>query len=183
MIWSGDVDAQLSPEFCAGRDVFLYRGLAGAQTGLAGVGDRLAAQIGTPGKGLYPFEINAWVVLPDHLHCIWTLPEGDGDFATRWRLIKLLFARGLPKDERRSAVRRKRGERGIWHRHYWEHTIRDDRDYCAHVDCSLFNPVKHGWVSRVKNWPLSTFHHYMKSGLLPEDWAGGDKATADVTER
>ena len=110
-------------------------------------------------KGLYPFEINAWVVLPDHLHCIWTLPEGDRDFATRWRLIKLLFAQRLPKDERRSAVRKKRGEPGIWHRRYWEHTIRDDRDYCAHVDCSLFNPVKHGWVSRVKDWPLSTFHH------------------------
>jgi len=110
-------------------------------------------------KGLYPFEINAWVVLPDHLHCIWTLPEGDRDFATRWRLIKLLFAKRLPKDERRSAVRKKRGEPGIWHRRYWEHTIRDDRDYCAHVDCSHFNPVKHGWVSRVNDWPLSTFHH------------------------
>ena len=109
-------------------------------------------------KGLYPFEINAWVVLPDHLHCIWTLPEGDADFATRWRLIKLLFAKRLPKDERRSAVRKKRGERGIWHRRYWEHTIRDDRDYRSRVDYVHFNPVKHGW-------------------------AGGNRATADVTER
>ena len=109
-------------------------------------------------KGLYPFEINAWVVLPDHLHCIWTLPEGDRDFATRWRLIKLLFAQRLPKDERRSAVRKKRGEPGIWHRRYWEHTIRDDRDYRSRVDYVHFNPVKHGW-------------------------AGGNRATADVTER
>ena len=133
-------------------------------------------------KRLYPFTIVAWVVLPDHLHCIWTLPAGDADFATRWRLIKLLFVKTLPRDERRSAVRRKRRERGIWHRRYWEHTIRDDRDLRSHVDYIHFNPVKHAWVPRVSDWPFSTFHRYVRNGLLAEDWAGGDQALAGVEE-
>jgi putative transposase len=85
-------------------------------------------------KRLYSFEIVAWVVLPDHLHCVWTLPPGDADYATRWRLIKLLFAKGLPKQERLSSVRQRRNERGIWHRRYWEHTIREERDLANHVD-------------------------------------------------
>jgi putative transposase len=110
-------------------------------------------------KRLYSFEILAWVVLPDHLHCIWTLPPDDADFATRWRLIKLLFAKSLPKDERLSSVRRKPGERGIWHRRYWEHTIRDDRDFRAHVDYIHINSVKHvAWsrASAIGNGPRST---------------------------
>jgi putative transposase len=110
-------------------------------------------------KRLYSFEILAWVVLPDHLHCIWTLPPDDADFATRWRLIKLLFAKSLPKDERLSSVRRNRGERGIWHRRYWEHTIRDDRDFRAHVDYIHINSVKHvAWsrASAIGNGPRST---------------------------
>jgi putative transposase len=74
-------------------------------------------------KHLYPFEIVAWAVLPDHLHCVLRLPPGDADYATRWRLIKLLFSKGLPKQERLSSVRKRRNERGIWHRRYWEHTI------------------------------------------------------------
>ena len=121
-------------------------------------------------KRLYPFEIVAWVVLPDHLHCIWSLPDSDKDYPTRWRLIKLLFSKGLPKDERRSAVRRKRGERGLWHRRYWEHTIRDERDLANHVDYIHGNPVKHGLVDSPKNWPYSTFHRYVRLGLLPENW-------------
>jgi putative transposase len=121
-------------------------------------------------KRLYPFDIVAWVVLPDHLHCIWTLPDGDSDYPTRWRLIKLLFAKGLPKVERRSAIRKKRGERGIWHRRYWEHTIRDERDLNNHIDYVHWNPVKHGLVSAVKDWPYSTFHRYVHAGILPSNW-------------
>ena len=113
---------------------------------------------------------------------IWTLPADDPDFATRWRLIKLLFAKGLPKEERRSAVRKKRGERGIWHRRYWEHTIRDERDFGSHVDYVHFNPVKHGWVPRAKDWPFSSFHRFVTRGILPVDWAGGDQALAHVEE-
>ena len=121
-------------------------------------------------KRLYPFEIVAWVVLPDHLHCIWTLPAGDRDYPTRWRLIKLLFSKGLPTGERFSAVRRRRGERGIWHRRYWEHTIRDERDVSAHVDDVHANPVKHGWVKSPRDWPYSTFHRYVQAGLVPAEW-------------
>src|SRR5262245_54674899 len=77
----------------------------------------------------YPFHIDAFVVLPDHIHTIWTLPEGDADFSMRWRLIKIQFSKSIPRTERLSKVRRARGERGIWQRRFWEHLIRDDEDY------------------------------------------------------
>ena len=125
----------------------------------------------------YPFRIEAWVVLPDHLHCIWTLPPRDGDFAVRWRLIKLLFCKGLPREERLSAVRRGRKERGIWQRRYWEHTLRDEKDFQAHADYVHINPVRHGLVKRAADWPYSTFHRYVKTGILPVNWAGGNEET------
>ena len=87
----------------------------------------------------YPFVIDAWVVLPDHMHCIWTLPPGDTDYTLRWRLIKAAFSKSLPRIERRSKVRIARGERGIWQRRFWEHTLRDERDYVAHMDYVHFN--------------------------------------------
>ncbi|GAB4062975.1 transposase [Uliginosibacterium sediminicola] len=120
-----------------------------------------------------PFHIDAWVVLPDHLHAMWTLPTGDSDYSGRWREIKKAFAKGLPKTERLSAVRAAKGERGIWQRRFWEHTIRDDADYAAHMDYVHFNPVKHGWVRRVADWPHSTFHQLVKSGVYPADWGDG----------
>ena len=101
----------------------------------------------------YPFHIHGWVVLPEHLHCVIELPPGDADFATRWRLIKMGFSKALPRDESRSAVRVRRGERGIWQRRYWEHLIRDEADYGAHMDYVHINPVKHGLVGRVVDWP------------------------------
>jgi putative transposase len=81
-----------------------------------------------------PFTIDAIVVLPDHLHTVWALPEGDANFATRWRLIKSAFSRRLATGERVSESRAAKGERGIWQRCYWEHTIRDDNDLARHVD-------------------------------------------------
>jgi putative transposase len=120
----------------------------------------------------YPFEINAFVVLPDHMHAVWTLPTGDADFSTRWRLIKTRFAKALPKQERLSAVRAKRHERGIWQRRFWEHLIRDEADYARHVEYCLINPVKHGLVSRVPDWPHSSFHGDVGRGIFPLDWAG-----------
>ncbi|WP_221064727.1 REP-associated tyrosine transposase [Methylomagnum ishizawai] len=120
----------------------------------------------------HPFQINAWVVLPEHLHCIWTLPPGDSDFSTRWRLIKSGFSRALPKTERRSEVRQAAGERGVWQRHYWEHAIRDDADYERHVDYVHMNPLKHGWVRRVSEWPYSIFHRYVEKDIYPMDWCG-----------
>jgi putative transposase len=120
----------------------------------------------------YPFDIAAIVVLPDHLHAVWTLPPADADFATRWRLIKTRFAKAPPKLERRSAVRRERNERGIWQRRYREHMIRDDADYARHVEYCYFNPVKHDLVRRVQDWPHSSFHRDVRRGLFPLDWAG-----------
>jgi putative transposase len=121
---------------------------------------------------LHPFTINAWVVLPEHMHCVWTLPPGDTDYSLRWRLIKTFFCRVLPADEYRSAVRLYRGERGIWQRRYWEHLIRDDEDYRRHVDYVHINPLKHGLVRRVQDWPYSSFHRDVRTGLYPADWAG-----------
>jgi putative transposase len=118
-----------------------------------------------------PFHIDAWVVLPDHLHCVWTLPPGDSDNPGRWRSIKQLFSKVMPKTERRSKVRLARGERGIWQRRFWERLILDDADFAAHIDYCHINPVKHGLVERVADWPYSTFHRYVKCGAIPLDWA------------
>jgi putative transposase len=131
----------------------------------------------------WPFHIDAWVILPDHLHCVWTLPPGDNDFTNRWRLIKQGFSRALPMTERRSSVRIARGERGIWQRRFWEHAIRDDEDYAAHVDYCHINPFRHGYVKRVSDWPYSTFHRYVEHGVYPRDWAGGPESELEAGER
>jgi putative transposase len=120
----------------------------------------------------HPFDIEAIVILPDHLHTVWTMPEGDADFALRWRLIKTTFSRGLPTGERVSASRADKGERGVWQRRYWEHTLRDEEDFARHVDYIHFNPVKHNHVSRVRDWPYSSFHRMVRLGAYPLDWAG-----------
>jgi putative transposase len=120
----------------------------------------------------HSFTIAAIVVLPDHLHTIWTLPEGDADFSTRWRLIKSAFSRNLATGERISQSRAAKGERGIWRRRYWEHTIRDDDDFARHVDYTHINPVKHGLVARVRDWPYSSFHRMVRLGVYRGDWAG-----------
>ncbi|MBK1700402.1 REP-associated tyrosine transposase [Thiococcus pfennigii] len=122
-------------------------------------------------KAAHPFRIEAICVLPDHLHCIWTLPAGDSAYATRWALIKAGFSRALPAGEPRSQSRAKRGERGIWQRRFWEHAIRDERDLARHIDYIHWNPVKHGWVPRVGDWPHSSFHAYVRRGRYPADWA------------
>jgi REP-associated tyrosine transposase len=119
--------------------------------------------------------IEAVVVLPHHLHAIWTLPEGNADFAMRWRLIKATFTRGRPPGERISASRAAKNERGIWQRRYWEHTLRDECDFSRHMDDIHFNPVKHGYVTRVSDWPYSSFHRLVRLGTYPDDW-GGDAA-------
>jgi putative transposase len=128
----------------------------------------------------WPFAIDGWVVLPDHLHCIWTLPPGDTDFTNRWRLIKAGFARQIPKIEQRSLVRMARGERGIWQRRFWEHAIHDERDYASHMDYLHFNPVKHGYARRVADWPYSSFHRCVGKGIYPLDWGGADEGSGVV---
>ncbi len=99
-------------------------------------------------KELHPFHIDAWVVLPEHIHAVWTLPPDDSNYSQRWRLIRSLFSHALPLQESRSLVQIQRGERGIWQRRFWEHQIRDDIDFDRHVDYAHINPVKHGLVAR-----------------------------------
>jgi putative transposase len=106
------------------------------------------------------------VVLPDHLHTVWTMPEGDADFATRWRLIKTGFSRRLPHGERISDSRAAKGERGIWQRRYWEHTIRDEADFARHVDYVHINPVKHGLVTQLVGWVERSDTHQAVSANL-----------------
>ena len=112
------------------------------------------------------------VVLPDHLHAVWTLPEGDGDFSLRWSLIKGDFTRNLTRQGRQISLGRRESERGLWQRRFWEHLIRDDEDYSRHVDYCHINPMKHGLVRRVADWPYSTFHRAVRLGICAEDWAG-----------
>ncbi len=119
-----------------------------------------------------PFRIDALVVLPDHLHAIWTLPPGDSAFPERWRAIKTRFTRGLPEKETRASILLRPGEKGVWQRRYWEHMIRDAQDYQQHLEICWFNPVKHGLVDQARDWPLSSFHRDVEQGLVPADWSG-----------
>ena len=106
----------------------------------------------------HPFQIEAVVILPDHLHAVWTLPQDDADFARRLRLIKSTFSHGVASGERISASRARKGERGILATPHWEHTPRDEVDFARHLDHIHFNPVKHGHVHRARDWPHSSFH-------------------------
>lgn len=130
-----------------------------------------------------PFHIDAWVVLPDHMHCLWTLPDGDTDFPGRWRDIKIGFSKSLPVTEPRSAARLRRGARGIWQHRYWEHTIRDDADYAARMDYIHFNPVKHGLAEHPAAWAYSSFLRCVAAGLYPADWCDPASPPAEAGER
>jgi len=120
----------------------------------------------------FPLKTVAICVLPDHLHAIWSLPPEDVDFPLRWNLIKSGFSRGLPASANRSESKIARREKGIWQRRYWEHAIRHDADLARHVDYIHFNPVKHGYVTKVCDWPHSSFHRFVTEGILPPDWGG-----------
>ncbi len=127
-------------------------------------------------QATHPFIIDAWVLLPDHLHCIWTLPPDDADFGIRWAMIKRFVtkqcAAKLQYDAWMSPSKLKRNESTIWQRGFWEHQIRDDSDYQKHMDYIHYNPVKHGLVDKVAKWPYSTFHRYVRLGVYETDWAG-----------
>ena len=118
----------------------------------------------------HPFETLAVCILPDHLHAIWRLPEGDADYSLRWNQIKGGFSRHIPP--KAPPVKNTARRKHIWQRRFWEHTIRDDKDMQAHVDYIHFNPVRHGLVSRVREWPHSSFHRFVRQGLLSADWGG-----------
>lgn len=149
-----------------------------------------------------PFAVDAMVVLRDHLHCIWTLPPGDVDFATRWRLIKTWFTKHCDPDlldeaPGYAALTRPTnvtdgginagtqagGEvsgdaaltrsRAVWQNRYWEHVLRDEADYERHADYIHYNPVKHGLVASAGDWPYSSFRRFVTVGLYPENWGQG----------
>lgn len=121
-------------------------------------------------KQRHPFRIEAIVVLPDHIHTLWTLPEKDTNYPMRWSLIKSGFSRQLPKVEPINESRLTKRERGIWQRRYWEHQIRDRLDYQRHIDYIHYNPVKHCYVNDPKDWKYSSIHTFIKNGILPADW-------------
>lgn len=128
----------------------------------------------------HPFIMDAVVIMPEHLHCLWQLPEGDANYSSRWRLIKSHFSRSIKKGEYISKSRQNKKERGIWQRRFWEHVIRDDEDYAHHVDYIHYNPVKHGYVNCVKEWKYSSFHRWVAKGFYPIDWATTDNTVIDA---
>jgi len=122
-----------------------------------------------------PFEIDAAVVLPDHLHCLWRLPEGDADYSTRWRLVKHYFSQGVVRPVNH------RGEKSIWQRRFWEHTIRNQEDWRRHVDYIHYNPVKHGHAKRPADWIAGSFQQALARGWY-EDENWGMTAPSTVSE-
>lgn len=124
-------------------------------------------------RSAHPFDIDAWVLLPDHLHCIWTLPCGDADFSVRWAKIKRYVSKECGATfgaDEVSNSRINRHEAGLWQRRFWEHQIRDDDDFARHVDYIHWNPVKHGLVACAADWPYSTFHRFLCNGVYSADW-------------
>ena len=125
-----------------------------------------------------PFAIDAWVLLPDHLHCMWTLPDGDAAFSTRWSIIKTLVTQRCGNRLNNTAwLSRRRittGQSTLWQQRFWEHCLRDERDFAAQVDYIHWNPVKHGHAQQVGHWPYSSCHRYVRDGVLSPTWAGGD---------
>ena len=116
----------------------------------------------------YPFTINAIVILPDHIHTIWTLPKGDCDFSLRWRMIKTYVTKHA-----NSHVP------SLWQKRFWEHLIKDEKDYQNHVEYIHYNPVKHGYVRSPKEWANSSFKHFVTNGIYPENWGSGDVVFSD----
>jgi putative transposase len=132
------------------------------------------------------FVIDAAVVLPDHIHCVWALPAGDADFATRWRLIKSFVTKRLSGCAATRPIRttgNNKNSRSVWQHRYWEHLMRDESDYRAHIDYIHYNPVKHGYVSRPVDWPYSSIHRYVADGQMPGDWGANGLDLQENTGR
>jgi putative transposase len=133
-----------------------------------------------------PFTLNAWVILPDHLHCIWTLREGDSEFSYKWSLIKAGVTRRLLADDafipEASVSRTRRREGPVWQRRFWEHRIRDEDDLYAHLDYIHYNPVKHGLENTVRKWRFSSFHSFVERGVYSPDWGLGEEQDMDAGE-
>ena len=129
----------------------------------------------------HPFKIDAIVILPDHLHCIWTLPEGDSDYSTRWRLIKSYFTRNCDSQYHgeMTTSRENKKEQALWQRRFWEHSIKNEKDLLNHIEYIHYNPVKHGLVQFPSEWKYSSFHRYVKDGIYARDWGEKETITFD----
>lgn len=131
----------------------------------------------------HPFQTLAICLLPDHIHCIWKLPDGDSDYSTRWKEIKrhftLAYSKQVGPAEDRNASHQKQKEATIWQRRFWEHTIKDEKDFDAHFDYIHYNPVKHGYVENPSNWQWSTFHRYVIGSIYDNQWCGGEIGKRD----
>ncbi len=115
-----------------------------------------------------PFIVEAAVVLPDHIHCLWKLPAGDKDFSSRWREIKKSVSK------RAGTVKNSRGEGDLWQRRFWEHLIRDEHDWRVHMDYIHFNPVRHGYVKKPCEWRWSSFQRWVDKGAYDRDWGSAE---------
>jgi hypothetical protein len=166
-------DDQLSSKPCSWRQLFLHGELGRAAIvspdGARGFASR---RLSIHANAASIHDRSHRCVARSPAHTIWTLKEGDADYAVRWRLIKSAFSRALPAGERISPSRFSKGERGIWQRRYWEHTLRNEADLERHFDYIHFNPVKHELVRRVQDWPYSSFHRMVRLGICPRDWGG-----------
>jgi putative transposase len=124
-------------------------------------------------RARHPFEVDAQVILPDHLHTLWTLPEGDANFSKRWQLIKEAFTRSYVKRQltpEQAEGRRDRGSQPVWQNRFWEHLVRDERDFSTHLDYIHLNPVQHGFVKSPCDWPHSTFQKWVERGIYEPNW-------------
>ncbi|MGQ4276528.1 REP-associated tyrosine transposase [Pseudidiomarina sp. E22-M8] len=139
------------------------------QTFMAALRDAIRATMKT-----HPFKIEAWVVLPDHMHCVWIVH--DDNIPIRWRKIKSLTTKALKEftnssaTHKNSTARHRRGNGALWHHSYWEHTIRNEREYELYILYCCYNPVKHGYVENARLWPYSTLNTFLASGKYPADW-------------
>ena len=133
-------------------------------------------------RGTRPFDIDAWVLMPDHLHCIWTLPDGDADHAARWSMIRRAVSRvalvSTVSTGTRNPSRIEHRDASVWQRGVDAHQIRNDGEFARQVDYIHFNPVRHGHAARAADWPYSTFHRYVKQGVYPADWSGTPQVEA-----
>ena len=135
----------------------------------------------------HPFEITAIVLLPDHLHAVWELPPGDNDYSLRWRLIKTHFTKswlaGGGEKGLLTESRKRSGEQAVWQRRFYEHTCRDEQDVVRCIEYIHLNPVKHQLVSRVVDWPWSSFHRFVRTGIYSNDWGGSSELYGDEFRR
>jgi putative transposase len=167
----------LSTQSCSGRDVFFTVTLRDRRsTVLVDQVDLLRCAFRKTG-GARPFAIDAIVILPEHMHAIWTLPPSDADFSGRWRQIKSTFTASVVAAGVKVS-RDHRGEYDLWQRRFWEHTVRDDDDFRRCIDYIHYNPVKHGLATSPADWKLLSLHRYIREGTLPPDW-GGDGAAIE----